>query len=78
LAALSDDAQLYEDAVQTALRFWRESKPVATSAAELKALFESEFWVLSSGTRSSGAGFVLKRTLANARRELETATSVNQ
>jgi hypothetical protein len=47
------------------------------SAAELRALFDGEFWVLSAQTRSSGTGFVLKRTLANARRELETAMRVN-
>jgi hypothetical protein len=29
------------------------------------------------GSRSSGAGFVLKRFLANARRELEVAMRVN-
>jgi hypothetical protein len=35
----------------------------------------SEFWVLSSNTRSSGAGFVLKRTLSNATRELKTQSN---
>jgi hypothetical protein len=40
-------------------------------------LFDGEFWVLSARTRSSGAGFILKRKLASARRELETAMRVN-
>ena len=70
-AALSDDAATYQKAVEAALRAWREHDLNDLSAGDLEALFMSEFWVLSSGTRSSGAGFVLKRTLASARRELD-------
>ena len=73
-AALADDAAVYQNAVETALRAWREQKLKDLSAPDLQALFTSEFWVLSSGTRSSGAGFVLKRALASARRELETTS----
>jgi hypothetical protein len=72
-AALSDDADLYRSAVETALQMWRESKLSDVSPVELRALFDGEFWVLSSRSRSSGAGFVLKRTLDSARRELEAA-----
>lgn len=72
-AALSDDADLYRSAVETALQLWRDSKLGNVSPVELRALFDGEFWVLSSRSRSSGAGFVLKRTLDNARRELEAA-----
>jgi hypothetical protein len=72
-AALSDNAEIYHDAVETALRLWREGKLADISPAELQALFDGEFWVLSSRTRSSGSGFVLKQTLASARRELEAA-----
>jgi hypothetical protein len=72
-AALSDDADIYRGAVESALGFWREGKLAGTSAAELRALFDGEFWILSSRSRSSGAGFVLKRTLEDARRELEAA-----
>ena len=70
-AALSDDADVYCRAVETAMRAWREQKLAGLSPSELQALFTSEFWVMSSGTRSSGAGFVLKRTLSSAQRELE-------
>lgn len=77
-AALSDDAKLYGDAVEETLEFWRTGKLAGVPAIELRALFDGEFWVLSSRTRSSGAGFVLKRTLDSARRELEAAASVNQ
>jgi len=51
---------------------WRNDKLPDISAEELHSLINGEFWVLSSNTRSSGAGFVLKRTLATAKRELET------
>jgi hypothetical protein len=55
------------------LQLWRAAKLGDISPVELRALFDGEFWVLSSRSRSSGAGFVLKRTLDGARRELEAA-----
>ncbi len=75
LAALTDDADTYRETVEKALGLWRERKLADISPVELRALFEGEFWVLSSRTRSSGAGFVLKRTLKSARRELEAASA---
>lgn len=78
LAALSDSADAYRIAVESVLKFWHEGKLADISAPELRALFDGEFWVLSSRSRSSGAGFVLKRTLASARRELEAATGADQ
>ena len=77
LTALSDDAGLYRDTVETALQLWQQALLPTVSAAELKALFDGEFWLLSAQTRNSGEGFVLKRTLANARSELEIAMRVN-
>lgn len=73
-AALSDNADTYRTAVELAMNLWREGKLSAITTDELKALFEGEFWVISSGSRSSGAGFNLKQTLADARRELEATT----
>lgn len=70
IVALSDDAALFSSTVETALQFWREGK-LKTSPEELRALFDGEFWLLSADIRASGLGFSLKRTLANARRELE-------
>lgn len=72
-AALSDNAEIYRTTVETAVRLWREQKLLNLSAAELRALFDGEYWVLSARVRSSGAGFVLKQTLTSARRELEAA-----
>jgi hypothetical protein len=73
MAALTDDAKLYQSTVETALSLWRQGRLPEVSAAELKSVFDGEFWVLSAHTRSSGAGFVMKRSLASARRELESA-----
>jgi hypothetical protein len=72
-AALSDDAELYGHTIERALELWRDGKLANVSAEELRALFDGEFWVLSARARSSGAGFVLKRTLDSARRELMVA-----
>jgi hypothetical protein len=76
-AALSDDAGLYRETIENALQLWREGKLSDITATELRALFDGEFWILSSRSRSSGAGFVLKQVLADARRELEAAASAN-
>jgi hypothetical protein len=71
VAALSNDAAVYQSAVESALEFWREQRPSEIAAPELRSILEGEFWILSSPTRSSGAGFLLKRALRSARRELE-------
>ena len=71
-AALSDDAEFYGQTIERTLDLWRNRKLANVSAEELRALFDGEFWILSARTRSSGAGFVLKRTLESARRELES------
>ena len=73
LAALADDAEIFCNAVETALKVWQRGSVPDLSAAELQTLFNSEFWILSSAARSSGAGFVLKRTLSRAKRDLERA-----
>jgi hypothetical protein len=75
LAALTNDAEVYDTAVKQALTSWRQRDLLNVSASELNALINSEYWVLSTETRSSGRGFVLKLTLSNARRELEAATT---
>jgi hypothetical protein len=77
LAAVADDAETYNNAAELALNFWQGGRLPDVSAAELQSLLTSEFWLLSSRTRSSGAGFVLKRTLSRAKRELESANNSN-
>jgi hypothetical protein len=71
-AALSDDAKNYGRAIELVLLSWRDGNLSDLSAQELQSLFNSEYWVLSSRTRTSGAGFVLKETLSSANRELES------
>lgn len=77
IAALSDNAKNYGRAIELVLMSWRDGSLTDLSASEIQSLFNSEYWVLSSQTRISGAGFVLKRTLANANRELESANNPN-
>jgi hypothetical protein len=77
IAALCDDAEIYRHAAELTLQFWRDEKIPDLTAIELNALLNGEYWVLSSATRSSGAGFVLKRSLASARRELEQTITTN-
>jgi hypothetical protein len=72
IAALADDAKNYGRAVELVLMSWRDGTLSDISAHDLQALFNSEYWVLSSRTRTSGAGFVLKETLSSANRELES------
>lgn len=78
VSALADDATVYQAAVEAALDFWRKGFLPQISPQELLAILEGEFWLLSANTRSSGAGFLLKRTLSSARRELETAHNNKQ
>ena len=77
VAALSDNARTYGRAIELVLMSWRDGSLTDLSAREIQTLFNSEYWVLSSSTRTSGAGFVLKRTLASATRELESVNNPN-
>lgn len=68
IAALADDAETYQAAIETVYQLWRDQKLTGLSADELRQLMESEFWLLSPAQRNSGAGFLLKRKLAALRR----------
>jgi hypothetical protein len=74
-AALSDDAKNYGRAIELILLSWRDGGLSDLSAHELQSLFNSQYWVLSSRSRTSGAGFVLKETLSSANRELESTNN---
>lgn len=74
-AALADDAEIYNRAVEALQRMWRDKRLLQMSAADLCALVESEYWMLAARARGSGAGFVLKQTIARVRRELPEAAS---
>lgn len=70
LAALSDDADTFERAVSAATDALRANRLGGIRPEELSALIESEYWVLSSDARRTGAGFVLKQRISNLRDEL--------
>jgi hypothetical protein len=74
VAALSDDAGTFERVVNNVLESWQDGRLRDVSAAELRSLFEGEYWLLSSEAKRSGAGFVLKQTLADVRRKLFVQT----
>lgn len=78
LAALSDNVPTYQKAVETALHFWLAGRLSDISPVELRTLLDGEFWVLSSSARNTGAGFILKRTLASARREMQRAANIKK
>lgn len=70
LAALSDNADVYWLAVDVAKQAWDEGRLTQVSPKELAAAIEAQYWLLKTEARESGAGFVLKRYVANIRREL--------
>jgi hypothetical protein len=70
VSALSDDASTFGLAVSEVLQAWEDGRLKDVSAEELRALFEGEYWLLSSEAKRSGAGFVLKQKLADARRRV--------
>jgi hypothetical protein len=72
IAALSDDAAIFQRAIESALQLWKKKKLPELGAAELRDVVESQYWVLASEARQSGAGFTLKRKLIDVRRELAT------
>lgn len=74
-AALSDDAKNYGRAIELVLMSWRDGSLSDLSARDLQSLLNSQYWGLSSRTRTSGAGFVLKETLSTANRELESTNN---
>lgn len=73
VAALASEANIYQTAIETAYQFWRNRRLTGISPDELRQLIESEFWILAPAVRNSGAGFVLKRKLAQLRRQLVAA-----
>ena len=78
IAAISDDAVVYQHAVELIVARWQKGKLIDFSADELIKLFESQFWILAPEARGGGAGFALKRKLAGVRRELQTMTPAQQ
>lgn len=74
LAALSDDAYAFERAIVAASDALRTRRLEDMRPEELSALIESEYWVLSSAARSTGAGFVLKQRMSSLREQLPSGS----
>ncbi len=74
VAALSDNADVYWLAVDVAKQAWDEGRLTQVSPKELAAAIEAEYWLMDAEARASGAGFVLKRFVADVRRDLRDAT----
>jgi hypothetical protein len=70
VSALSDDAGTFGRAVSEVLQLWEDGRLEGLGAEALRSLFDAEYWLLSSEAKRSGAGFVLKQKLADARRRL--------
>jgi hypothetical protein len=73
-AALSDDAGLFSRAVADVFAAWEAGRAGGLSAHDLRALFDAEYWLLSSEAKRSGAGFLLKQQLSDVRRRLSQST----
>lgn len=74
LAALADDAAIFKCAVETALKLFGEGRLPRVSAEDFLATVESAYWLIEAEVRSSGSGFLIKRLVADVRRELAAAS----
>jgi hypothetical protein len=70
LAALSDDPQVFQQALDAGLKHWRAGQLSRVSPRDFIAAVESAYWLMASEVRTSGTGFQLKQSIAAARREL--------
>jgi hypothetical protein len=73
LSALSDDAAAFQQALEVALKKWQGGKLPRVSAQDLLALVECAYWLVATEVRYSGSGFLIKRAIADVRRELAAA-----
>lgn len=74
IAALSDDAATYEQAVDLIGSAWKSGRLSGFSAEQIIELIESQYWILSREARHGGDGFALKLKVVKLRRELAAAT----
>ena len=74
LAASSDDATVYRRAVEVALRLFGEGRLPRVTAEKFLATAESAYWLIEAEARNSGSSFLLKKVIADVRRELAAAS----
>lgn len=70
VAALSDDARVFADALASVYEGWRKGRGPRLRADELLDLFEAEYQVLAPSARLGGSAFVLNDNLKSYRRRL--------
>jgi hypothetical protein len=70
LAALADDAAVFTRTVRAALKQFGEGQLPRVSAKDFLDAVESAYWLSTTEIRYSGSGFLLKRLIADVRREL--------
>ena len=70
LSALTNSAEAYLSAIETAEILWHEKQLSDISAEGLVEILESHYWLLAGEARVSGAGYLLKEKLASVRREI--------
>jgi hypothetical protein len=68
--AAASSAEIYLQAVKTAVSLYQAGKLKPMTADELITVLESQYWLLAQDARISGAGFLLKTELASVRREI--------
>jgi hypothetical protein len=73
MSALTGDSEVYRRAIEVVMTWWRAGGVSRISAEEVLATIESGYWLLSSEARLSGPGFLLKKAMAEVRRELAAA-----
>jgi len=73
LAALSDDVAIFKRAVEVSAQRFGAGRLPQVSARDFLATVESAYWLVATEVRYSGSGFLLKRLIADVRRELAAA-----
>jgi hypothetical protein len=71
LAALSRSAEIFSDSVESVIKLCREDKLEGFTQTNLIQLAESQFWLLPTAEKTSGAAFLLKQKLAKLRSEVQ-------
>jgi len=69
-AALSQSAEIFSDSVENVIKLCHENRLEGFTLTDLIQLAESQFWLLPTAEKTSGAGFLLKQKLAKLRAEV--------
>jgi hypothetical protein len=76
LAALSNDAKVYLNAIEAAREVRQRGSLPEVSAKDFIALCESHYWLLNREARASGDGFALKNALAELRQRVSDESGI--